>query len=278
MKDDSIIFEDSNKEYGLPYLIIKTPDINWKSKYILHKNDSISYLESKAYIENKSKITLSFDNIILIFRKQDHDNKNYPTDLNKIDHHKIHSKHKDLPNLDSIDIIKFNLDLKKLENVNTYLLWKHVLDVNQYFPLYIMNKSKHLHQIIEFIAPETILPGELEIFDTTHSNLLYSIGSFDTTYFNKNYNVQIIFPKTNDLHIGYKIDDHVHLFKSRIDIHIKLKIDNKTNVKGFIKVMYPSKKIVTTYPECVTQDDWIHWMIPCKNDKFDISFNITESS
>jgi hypothetical protein len=273
---DNFLDLEATIEEGLPFLIIKINEIFWKSKYILFKNNILSQFESRAYIENKFLKTFYFDNIFLIFRKQDYDNKHYPTDLEHIDHHHIKCKHKDLPNLSSNEIIKFKVELKKINKTESILLWKHLIEVHSYYPLYIMNKSKHLNQIIEFISPDNILPGELEIYDKTHEDTIYSVGSFDTTYFNKNDNVRIIFPKTNDLQIGYQIDDHVHLFKSRIDINVKLKIINKSGVKGNIKLIYPSKKIVTSYPEHEIEKDWIFWLINCETEKFEIT--ITESS
>jgi hypothetical protein len=275
---DNIVHIHIKEEHESPYLIIKIPEIQWKSKYILMKNIHMSKIESIAYIKNKLKsTTLYFDSISLIFRKQDYDNKHYPSDLDKINHHHIHTKHKDLPNLDCHDIVKFKTDLKKIDDIITYSLWKHVIDIKFYYELFILLKAKHLHQIIEFISPETILPGELEIYDQTNDSL-DSIGSFDTSFFNKDQKINICFPKSNDLHVFYNIDDHVHLFKSRVDVHVQLKIKNKFNVKGDIKIMYPSKKAITSIPEYKIEDKWLFWIVPCQKDKFEINLSITESS
>jgi hypothetical protein len=248
-------------------LLIKIPQIHWKSNYILYKSQSV--LICSANIINDSKISYKTKDIKLIFRSLDHKYKKEKEQLN------------DIPTFDTSNYqeyaIKEYLDENFVLDEHYYIqLWSKSIDMYEFVQVDIdKHRPKLLNSFINLIVPELMLPGNLEVVHRQDSGDILHLGTLNIKLYLKGQKLQIMFPNNKSISVENKIQTSSHSFfitKSHHKLHSKI----KRNYSHPLMIEFITcQKVKSSNKPAREQDGWFIWehKVSSSTDTFDLEFD-----
>jgi hypothetical protein len=206
-------------------VIIHYPNVFWQSHYQLFKCQGL--LKSYASIYNESNFDFHTNDIKLVFRSMDHE-----YDPKESTHH----KHKDIPTLETKNILEYQLseilpDNFILSKFSNLLISEQHLGLEEIYQVNILDEySFYADAYLSFHTKETLLPGTLEILIRTHINDLISAGGMDIKLYHRNERMKIYFPQSKFIKLKHKLDKKNHsFFLTKKQFQYECKIKSKTN-------------------------------------------------
>lgn len=243
-------------------IIIHYPNLSWKSHYQLFKCTSI--LKCYASIENETDFDFQTNDIKLMFRSIDHEYQPKET---------INNKGKDIPTLETKNILEYRLDLPEnfiLSRLSNLFIWEQFVDHEEIYQVNIMDEySSHADAYLTFVTKEILLPGSMEILTRSEMNDLISLGGMDIKLYHRNDKMKIYFPENKFIKLKPKMDKKSHsFFLSKKLFHYSCKIKSKSDSNKKIHFYLNSNGIQNFSEEPKYKEGNIYiWEIEIKNTK-----------